>query len=346
MEWGFKENHVAVIALHKCGKSDSKIFRLLKPLKISQNFVYQAIKHYKGLWSVEDRARSGCLKSVRVEATIKTVWEWIRWNPLWKQKIMTQELNVSTQSSHASSGMIYTCERTSAQRDTSLLLLWRRSDGQEQSVSSSSTLRKGTKTSSSWSRNFSPSSSSITTRTTRFMLKCPLRCILRVQGYHHPSYIMVWWAVSHQGVTHLHFWKKGAKLVSECIKRMCYKELWISLTWPSVVRNGSSSWTQFLAKNQDNSGVAAEELLAFISAEDWPSGSPDLNPWDYKLWDVLEDMACQKHHNNLDSLKRSLVKAATEIPLETVRAMIAEWPEHLKAWVEAEGGHFEWHYYK
>jgi len=78
MEWGFKENHVAVIALHKCGKSDSKIFRLLKPLKISQNFVYQAIKHYKGLWSVEDRARSGCLKSVRVEATIKTVWEWIR----------------------------------------------------------------------------------------------------------------------------------------------------------------------------------------------------------------------------------------------------------------------------
>jgi len=24
----------------------------------------------------------------------------------------------------------------------------------------------------------------------------------------------------------------------------------------------------------------------------------------------------------------------------------AEWPERLKACVEAEGGHFEWHYYK
>jgi len=33
-------------------------------------------------------------------------------------------------------------------------------------------------------------------------------------------------------------------------------------------------------------------ILAFISAEDWPSGSPDLNPLDYKLWAVLEDMAC------------------------------------------------------
>ena len=36
MEWGFKENHVALIALHKCGKLDSQILKLLKPLKISQ----------------------------------------------------------------------------------------------------------------------------------------------------------------------------------------------------------------------------------------------------------------------------------------------------------------------
>jgi len=57
-------------------------------------------------------------------------------------------------------------------------------------------------------------------------------------------------------------------------------------------------------------------------------------------------MACQKRHNNLDSLKSSFVKAAAEIPVETVRTAIAEWPERLKACVEPEGGHFEWHYYK
>ena len=61
-------------------------------------------------------------------------------------------------------------------------------------------------------------------------------------------------------VTPFHFCKKGVKLVSESIKRMCYKELWNSLTWPSsVVRNGSSSRTQFLPKSQDDSGVVAEE---------------------------------------------------------------------------------------
>jgi hypothetical protein len=60
--------------------------------------------------------------------------------------------------------------------------------------------------------------------------------------------------------------------------------------------------------------VAAGNILAFINTEDWLLGNADFNPWDYKLWAVLEDMACQKHHNKLDSLKRSLVKAVEEIP--------------------------------
>ena len=49
-------------------------------------------------------------------------------------------------------------------------------------------------------------------------------------------------------------------------------------------------------------------------------------------WAVLKDMACQKI---------SLVKAAAEIPMETVRAVTAEWLERLKACVEVEDSHFE-----
>jgi len=78
-------------------------------------------------------------------------------------------------------------------------------------------------------------------------------------------------------------------------------------------------------------------VLAFITAKDWASGSPDLKPLDYKLWAVSEDMACRKCHNSLESLKSSLVKAAAEIPLGTVHAATAEWPECFKA----EGVHFE-----
>jgi len=54
-------------------------------------------------------------------------------------------------------------------------------------------------------------------------------------------------------------------------------------------------------------------VSAFISTEVWPSGSLDLNPLDYKLWAVLEHVACRKRRNNLETLKRSLVKAVAEI---------------------------------
>jgi len=98
MEWGVKENHVAVIALHNCGKSYSQILKLLKPLKISRMFIYLAIKLYEDLWRVEDRARSERLKSLRVQDDIKTVRQRIRRNPLWERKIMSREQNISTQS--------------------------------------------------------------------------------------------------------------------------------------------------------------------------------------------------------------------------------------------------------
>ena len=274
-------------------------------------FIYRVIKHYKEIWRVEDRARSGSLESVRAETAIKTVRERIRRNPLWKQKIMSPNWTY-----RPSSGTIYTWECPSAQTDASLLLLWRQSDGQEQNVSSSGTSRAGTKTSSSWTRKCSPSKSSITTSTTRFMLKRPLRCVLRVQV---ATTLPTSWFDGGCRIRGWHlftFARKMWQLVSDCIKGTCYKELWNILTWlSSVVRNGSSSRTQFLPTRPDDLGVAAGNVQAFISAEDWPSGSPDLNPLDYKLWAVFEDMTCRKRHNNLDGLKWSLVKATAEIPL-------------------------------
>jgi hypothetical protein len=54
-------------------------------------------------------------------------------------------------------------------------------------------------------------------------------------------------------------------------------------------------------------------LLTFISAKNWLSGNADLKTLDNKRWAVLEDMACRKHHNSLESLRRSLLKAAAEI---------------------------------
>jgi len=43
-----------------------------------------------------------------------------------------------------------------------------------------------------------------------YVQKSPEVCSEGAEG-HHPSYIMVWWGVSHQRVTPLHYCKKGVK---------------------------------------------------------------------------------------------------------------------------------------
>jgi inhibitor of nuclear factor kappa-B kinase subunit alpha len=99
-------------------------------------------------------------------------------------------------------------------------------------------------------------------------------------------------------------------------------------------------------KTKTNQEWLRRNVPGLIRAEDWPTESPDLNTLDYKLWAALEDTACRKRHNNLGSLKRSLVKREAKIHLETVRAAIADWPEGLKACVGAQGGYLGLHYYK
>ena len=85
-------------------------------------------------------------------------------------------------------------------------------------------------------------------------------------------------------------------------------------------------------KGQDNSGVAAEETSVLHQCQELAFG--DLKILDNKLRAVLEDVACRKRHS-LESLRRSLVKAEAEIPLEMESEVTAEWLERLEACIEA-----------
>jgi len=37
-------------------------------------------------------------------------------------------------------------------------------------------------------------------------------------------------------------------------------------------------------------------LPEFIAAKNWPSGRPNLNPLDYRMWSILKEKACSKLH--------------------------------------------------
>jgi hypothetical protein len=127
------------------------------------------------------------------------------------------------------------------------------------------------------------------------------------------------------------------------VETLCYK-IW---SWQHVIIFPQTLF-RFQSHNDDPlqwSGVSVEKPSGLHQC--WELAFREGRPQtlDNKLRAVLEDMACQKRHFSLESL-RSLVKAVADIPQEMECAARAEWPEHLKVCVRAYGSHFEWHYYK
>ncbi|XP_055918417.1 uncharacterized protein LOC129950507 [Eupeodes corollae] len=315
------------IALHKCGKNSNQIFELLKPLGLSRMFVYRTIKRFDELSRVEDRPRSGRPRVARTSAKVKAVRERVRRNPLRKQKIMSRELDISARSM---SRLIRDLHMKAYRRATGHLL-----------TPSLKTIRLERSKAFAVAREevYNKQNDKIFATSSKGAKKV----VPRVQRGHHPASVMVWWGVSHKGVTSLHFCEKGVKTGAKVYQESVLEGVVKRLT--NTLFNGER-WVFQQDSAPAHKAKTTQEwlktnILDFIAAADWPSGSPDLNPLDYSLWSELENMACKTPHRNLDSLKAALLKAASSIPIDTVRAVIDQWPQRLKACIKAKGGHFE-----
>jgi len=119
---------------------------------------------------------------------------------------------------------------------------------------------------------------------------------------------MVWWGVSHQGVAPFYSCEKGVKTGAQVYQEDMLQEIVKTL---SRTLFSGQEWVLQQDSAPAHKAKTTQEWLernvpAFISTRDWPFGSPDLRPLDYKLWAVLEHMVCRKSHN-LESLRRPLI---------------------------------------
>lgn len=55
----------------------------------------------------------------------------------------------------------------------------------------------------------------------------------------------------------------------------------------------------------------------------------------------MESKACAKPHASIEALKKDLIKAWNEIPMEIINKAVDDFPKRLRACIKAEGGHFE-----
>jgi len=93
--------------------------------------------------------------------------------------------------------------------------------------------------------------------------------------------------------------------------KSCETSLKKTLQWSGM---GLPAEVSSYPKGQANTRVAMEESsrlhqLQQVACRECRPQNPRL-----KLWAVLEDTVCQKHHYSLDSLRRSHVKAAADLP--------------------------------
>ncbi len=75
-----------------------------------------------------------------------------------------------------------------------------------------------------------------------------------------------------------------------------------------------------------------------INAIEWPPQSPDLNPIE-NLWEELFRKVQKTKPSNLDDLWHHLQAAWLEIPVNTIQKLVQSMPRHVKAVLDAHGGH-------
>src|SRR5277367_3805735 len=160
---------------------------------------------------------------------------------------------------------------------------------------------------------------------------------------HHPGSVMVWVGVTWMGKAEVCFVPQGvnvrAKNYLESVLEPIVKPLGATLFsddhWSfqqdSAPAHGAKTVQEWLRNNVPD----------FISSEEWPSASPDLNLLDYDLWSKFETIVCSKPHTSVEVLKKSLLKAWANFPIESVRAAVDSSPARLRECVKAKGGKFE-----
>jgi len=79
----------------------------------------------------------------------------------------------------------------------------------------------------------------------------------------------------------------------------------------------------------------------FISSQERTPHSPDLNPQDYTVWDILQELVYEgwpELFTNLKDLQNFIRNKWHDIDDQTVRKAILQWKRHLAAVAKQNGG--------
>ena len=335
-----KSNRPVIIRLHEEGRSISEIAQALKLVKST---VSRTIKRYKELGNFNDRHRSGRPRTATTANNRRKVKTRIERNPRRSARKIAKDIGVPRESVRR---MIkndlqlkpYKLQEahllTEAMMATRLqrckALKRRFAAGRHRSILFSD------------EKIFTIEQFHNHQNDRIWSSKAPLKEKI-VGRSQKPKSIMVWAGVTYNGKTPLVFIDEGVKVNQELYLTQILQQKLVPWT---AEHFGDQKFTfqQDSApahKARNVQDWCKGNFPDFITSQQWPPYSPDLNPMDFSIWGILEAKACAKPHKSLEALRRSLNAAWETLPLETVCKAVDQFPKRLKSCINVQGGYIE-----
>ncbi|XP_076044978.1 uncharacterized protein LOC143027553 [Oratosquilla oratoria] len=302
----------AIIELHRAGKTNSEIIKLLK---VAKSTVYHVVNRFKELGTSEDRRRSGRPRTARTKKVVNAVRERMRRNPKRSIRKLAKDMNVSN-----------TSMRTIVRKDLRLSPYKMRKRQfltplqKQKRLERAQILLRELKTD---------------TAAQEIIFSDEKLFTIEAQFNNQNDRV---YAKSLADIKD----SQGVKINSDryindilvpALEEMKKHFKDHPFTFQ---QDGAPSHTS--RKTQD---WCSRQFPRFWSKEMWPPSSPDLNPMDFCVWSLLEAKACSVAHSSVDALKQSLQREWVKIPQDKLRASVENFRERIERVIRVKGDYIE-----
>lgn len=329
-----------ILALHKIGKRNCEI---AKALGVARSLVSRAVKRFRELGHDGDRRGRGRKRNVNSFRNRNIIKKRVDRNPRVSLRKIARETGISRESVRRiaktelklrpyklTKGQLLTDENKRVRLERCRKLLKRAAHSNwEHILFSDEKLFSvqqvfNRQNDRIWSRS-PPGNSSI---------------VPRRQG---SKSLMVWAGICATGKTPLVFINSGVKINKDVYQKDILED--VVIPWAKK-HFGNQHWTFQQDSAPSHRAKAVQEWCRthfpdFISSQEWPPYSCDLNPLDYSVWSILESRACAKPHQTLAALKQSLIREWDKITVADVRQIAKNFIKRLRLCIKEKGGHIE-----
>lgn len=155
-----------------------------------------------------------------------------------------------------------------------------------------------------------------------------------------PKSLMIWAGIGANGKTQLVFIDKHVKINAQIYQN----EILDKAVLPWIQKNPNTIFQQDWAPAHGAKSTIAyleAKVKNYLTKDQWPSNSPDLNPLDFSVWGYIEERLRTRKITDLGVLKKALLKEWNDMDPDYLRRTINSLPKRIQACIDADGGHFE-----